>query len=85
MGIAFGNVRFKELAKKHGFELTDEENKILEDMRTDNANFNKGEDKCHVFDAPEGVACGTKAVFDKVYDILSKKKISGRFALYIVS
>ena len=83
MGIRFGNMRFKELAEKHSFELTEEEEKTLEAMRTDNASFPRGTDKCHVFDAPRGICCGTQAVFDKVYAILSKKSIKGQIAIYV--
>ncbi len=83
MGIRFGNMTFRELAEKHSFELTDEENSALEALRTDNANFAIGTEKCHVFDAPRGICCGTRAVFDKVYAILSVKSIKGQIALYV--
>lgn len=84
MGIAFGNMSFRELAEQHEFTLTDEELKTLESMRTEYASFNSGEEKCHVFDMPRGIACGTQAVFDKVYEILSAKPVRGQISLYII-
>lgn len=84
MSVYLGNLSFKQLAELHEFELTDEELEILEGLRTENASFNAGENKCHIFDMPRIIHCGTKSVFNTVYNILSKKPVKGQIQIGLV-
>lgn len=84
MSIYLGNLSFSQLAEQHCFELTEEELKTLEGMRIELANFTAGTPKCHIFDMPRTIACGTKEVQDAVLNILSKKPIKGQLQLGLV-
>ena len=84
MSISLGNLSFKQLAELHEFELTKEELDTLEGLRTENASFPAGTNQCHIFDMPRIIHCGTRDVFNTVYNILSQKPVKGQIQVGIL-
>lgn len=84
MPVYLGNLSFKQLAEQHSFELTDEELKTLDGLIEENASFPAGTPKCHIFDMPRMISCGTKGVYNTVLNILSKKPVKGQIQIGLV-
>ena len=82
MNILLGNLSVRELEKKHGFNLSDEDRQVLESMRQSNAQ--KIEDgEFHIFDMPRQILCGSYDTAVKVHEILKKYDIKGRIDISI--
>lgn len=75
MAIYLGNLKTKDIMKRLGVELNDEQLNKLESSRIDNADVPKG--KWHGFDIPFQITCGDKDTFDKVIEVL--KPFSSEF------
>ena len=83
--VYLGNYTFHKLAEEHDIDLTAEELKELEGLRTDSAKVDAGTPKCHVFDMPRMIVCGTQDVQDRIVSILRNKTIHGQIQLAVKS
>lgn len=70
MDIYLGNLSVKQMEKRLGIILKDEDVKVLNSMREDNAQ-NIADDKWHCFDIPFAIRCGSMDAAIIVRDILS--------------
>lgn len=71
MGIFLGNLSISELIQRTGYNISDEDRKILEQHRQDNATIDPCSDKFHIFDIPFSIQV-TEAFKDKLIEILIK-------------
>lgn len=71
MDIALGNVSISEFIKRTGYNISDEDRKILEQHRQDNATVDPFSDKFHIFDMPFSIYV-TDSFKDKLIEILTK-------------
>lgn len=60
MGIALGNVSISEFIKRTGYNISDEDRKILEIHRQDNTTIDPFSDKFHIFDLPFAIYVAEK-------------------------
>lgn len=71
MGIFLGNLSISELIQRTGYNISDEDRKILEQHRQDNATIDPCSDKFHIFDIPFSIHV-TEAFKNKLIEILTK-------------
>lgn len=69
--INLGNLSIDEFIKRTGYDLSNEDRKLLESHRQDNASINPNSDKFHIFDIPFSITVGEK-FSTKLINILQK-------------
>lgn len=69
--INLGNLSIDEFIKRTGYNLSDEDRKLLESHRQDNASVVSNSDKFHIFDIPFSITVGEK-FSTKLINILQK-------------
>ena len=65
-----GNMSIKELEERCKITLTENERKILEELREDTIWKVKGNNKIHIYDIPFLIECGNAEARKTVIDIL---------------
>lgn len=84
MNIYIGNFTAHRMASEMGIELTQEDEKALEEIRQDDAQrIQPG--KYHCFDIPRVIMCGDIDTCYKVAAILKKYTIEGRWQVSVYS
>ena len=69
--INLGNISIDEFIKRTGYNLSDDDRKLLELHRQDNASIISNSDKFHIFDIPFSITVGEK-FSTKLINILQK-------------
>lgn len=69
-GIALGNLTIKEMEKRCGIVLSDNERKTLEELREPICDKVDEREKIHIYDIPFMIVCGNAAARKIVFDIL---------------
>lgn len=70
MGIYLGNLTTKQMEKRLGIELTDQERSELDACREETCDKVAGNDVWHCYDLPFEMVVGSRAMADKVLEIL---------------
>ena len=69
MGIMLGNLNIHEIQTRLGVKFSEEDVKVLNEIRCENAKVEQG--KWHCFDIPFIIVCGGMETRNKVIDILT--------------
>ncbi len=87
MSIFLGNIQFKQVHDKLGYELTDEDKKIWDKYHCDNASL-LGKESCfHVFDIPRVINVKGVVARDAIMQMFTSDKLTnpcGKFSVNVI-